>query len=91
MKTVTTFPPPALSFRPRVKKLLITGIIHLTSDKFSIFVDTIAALTCWMGMCRDNDRIIGFGGIMFLIGFTPWALRITLREMRQNRLGLNEW
>lgn len=44
MKATTALPAPALSYKPRVKKFLIRGIIYLTSDKFSIFVGVIAAL-----------------------------------------------
>lgn len=89
MKTATALPAPALSYKPRVKQFLITGIIYLTSEKFSIFVTVIAALICWAGVCIENDRVTGYGGIVFLIGFTPWSIRHTLRDIRQDKLGLN--
>lgn len=89
MKTVTALPAPALSYKPRVKKLLIRGIIYLTSKKFSIFVTIIAALICWAGVCIENDRVTGYGGIAFLIGFIPWSIRQTIRDIRHDKLGIN--
>lgn len=89
MKTVTALPAPALSYKPRVKKLLIRGIIHLTSDKFSIFVGVIAALMSYIGVLLDDNNLIAYGAITFLIGFTPWAMRETARDIRQDKLGIN--
>lgn len=89
MKTVTALPAPALSYKPRVKKLLIGGIIHLTSDKFSIFVGVIAALMSYIGVLLDDNNLIAYGAITFLIGFTPWAWRETARDIRQDKLGIN--
>lgn len=91
MKAASTLQAPALARPQRVKKLLTRGIIYLTSEKFSIFVTAIAALICWAGVCIDDDHVIGYVGIVFLAGFTPWAIRQTLREMRQDKLGLKEW
>lgn len=88
MKAITTLPAPATVRRPRVKKLLTIGIIYLTSEKFSIFVTAVAALICWVGVCIDSDFIIGYGGITFLAGFTPRAMRLTSRSVRHDRLGL---
>lgn len=90
MKTATALPAPALSYKPRVKKLLIRGAIYLTSDKFSTFVGVISALMSYIGALLDNNHIIGYGGIAFLVGFTPWATRQTLRDIRQDKLGLND-
>lgn len=89
MKTVTALPAPALSYKPRVKKLLIRGIIHLTSDKFSIFVGVIAALMSYIGVLLDDNNLIAYGAITFLIGFAPWAMRETARDIRQDKLGIN--
>lgn len=89
MKTVTTLPAPALSYKPRVKKYLIRGIIFLTSQKFSIFVCAIAALMSYIGVLLDDTHIIGYGGIVFLAGFMPWAFRQSARDTRQDKLGLN--
>lgn len=89
MKTVTALPAPALSYKPRVKKLLIRGIIYLTSDKFCIFVDVIAALVSYIGILIDDNLIIAYGAIIFLTGFIPWAMRETARDIRQNKLGIN--
>lgn len=89
MKTVTALPAPALSYKPRVKKLLIIGIIYLTSDKFSIFVGVIAALMSYIGVLLDDNNLIAYGAITFLIGFTPWAWRETARDIRQDKLGIN--
>ena len=91
MKATTALPVPALSYKPRVKKLLIRGVIYLTSEKFSIFVTAIAALICWAGVCIDDEHVIGYGGIVFLVGFTPWCIRQTLRDVRQDKLGLKQW
>lgn len=89
MKTATALPAPALSYKPRVKKHLIRGVIYLTSDKFSIFVGVIAALMSYIGAILDDNLLIAYGGIAFLIGFTPWATRQTLRDIRQDKLGIN--
>lgn len=89
MKATTALPAPALSYKPRVKKFLIRGIIYLTSDKFCIFVDVIAALVSYMGILIDDNLIIAYGAIIFLIGFTPWAMRETARDIRQDKLGIN--
>lgn len=89
MKATTALPAPALSHKLRVKKYLIKGIIYLTSDKFSIFVDVIAALVSYMGILIDDNLIIAYGAIIFLIGFTPWAMRETARDIRQDKLGIN--
>lgn len=91
MKAITTLPAPASVRQLRVKKLLAKGIICLTSKKFCTFVTAIAALICWAGVCIDDEHVIGYGGIVFLVGFTPWSTRQTLREMRQEKLGLKEW
>lgn len=91
MKAASTLQAPALARPQRVKKLLTRGIIYLTSEKFSIFVTAIAALICTAGVCIDDEHVIGYGGIVFLVGFTPWSTRQTLREMRQDKLGLKEW
>lgn len=89
MKTVTALPAPALSYKPRVRKLLIKGIVYLTSDKFSIFVGVIAALMSYIGALLDDNNLIAYGAITFLIGFTPWAWRETARDIRQDKLGIN--
>lgn len=75
MKATQTLPAPAELCRPRVKKLPIKAIIYLTSEKFSIFVSVIATLIAWWGVCIDNERITAYGGLVFLVGFTPWAIR----------------
>lgn len=90
MKATQTLPVPAQSCQPRVKKLLIKVIIYLTSEKFSIFVTVIAALIAWWGVCVDEERITAYGGLVFVIGFTPWAIRETLRDIRQDRLGVGK-
>lgn len=65
-----------------VKKSLIRVIIFLTSTKFNTFVSVIAFLICFWGNLIDNPRTVGWGGLVFLIGFAPWAWRETLRSMR---------
>lgn len=89
MKATTALPAPALSYKSRVKKLLIMGIIYLTSDKFSTFVGVIAGLMSYIGVILDDNLLIAYGGIAFLIGFMPWATRQTLRDIRQDKLGIN--
>lgn len=89
MKATQTLPVPALSYKPKVKIYLIKGIIYLTSEKFSIFVLVIATLIEYIGLLLDNDRVIAYGGLVFLIGFTPWAIRETVRDVRREKLGLN--
>ena len=89
MKTATASPAPALLYKPRVKKILLKGIIYLTSEKSSIFVGVIAAMMSYIGILLDDTHIIGYGGIAFLVGFTPWALRQTARDIRQDKLGIS--
>ena len=89
MKAATTLPAPALSYKPRVKKLLTKGIIYLTLQNFSIFVSGIAALISYIGVLLDDEHLIAYGGIVFLVGFTPWSIRETLRDMRREKLGIN--
>lgn len=90
MKVTQTLPVPAQTSRPKVKKLLIKVIICLTSKKFSIFVTAIAALIAWWGVCIDSERVTAYGGLVFIIGFTPWAIRSTFRDIRQDRLGVSK-
>ena len=78
-----------MSYKPGVKNYLIKGIIYLTSEKFSIFVGVIAALIEYIGVLLDNTNVIAFGALSFLVGFTPWSIRQTLREIRQDKLGIN--
>lgn len=89
MKTVSASQAPAMPYNPMVKKHLIKGVIYLTSNKFSIFVGVIAALMCYIGVLLDDTNTIAFGGIEFIVGFTPWAIRQSLRDIRQEKLGLN--
>lgn len=91
MKATTTLPSPALPYKPRVKKCLIKGIICLISKIFAIFVNLISVLICWTGVCVENDRIVAYACAGFLIGFTTWSMRETIRDMRQDSLGLKKW
>lgn len=91
MKTTTALPAPALSYKPRVKKLLIKVIIYLTSEKFLTFASVIGCLWSWWGVCTDDNNAVAYGTLVFLAGFTPWAWRQTARDLRQDRLGLKEW
>lgn len=90
MEATQTLPVPAQACRSKVKKLLIKIIIYLISEKFSIFAGAIAALIEWHGVCSDNKHMTACGGIVFLIGFIPWAIRETLRDTRQERIGLSK-
>lgn len=89
MKTATTLPAPALSYKPRVKKLLARGVIYLTSKNFTIFVGVIVALMSYAGVLFNDNLLIGYGTVAFLLGFLPWATRVASRNMRQDKLGLN--
>lgn len=80
---------PALSYKPRVKKLLARGIIYLTSKNFTIFVGVIVALMSYAGVLFNDNLLIGYGTVAFLLGFLPWATRVASRNMRQDKLGLN--
>lgn len=88
MKT-TSLPALALSYKPRVKKLLAIGVICLTSDKFSTFVGVIAGLMSYAGVLFNDNLLLGYGTVAFLLGFLPWATKIASRHMRQDKLGLN--
>lgn len=50
----------------------------------------IATLIAWWGVCIDSERITAYGGLVFLVGFTPWAIRETFRDIRQDRLGVGK-
>lgn len=89
MKTTTALPVSALAHKPRVKIYLIKGIICLTSKNFCIFASIAAALMEYVGVLLDDNYIIAYGAIIFLIGFTPWAMRETARDIRQDKLGIN--
>lgn len=88
MKQVTALPAPALSYKLRVKKLLIKGVIHLSSEKFFIFATIIAGIVCWIGACIDSAYTIAYGAIVWLSAYTPWMCRQTARDRRHYRLGL---
>lgn len=66
MKTATALPAPALFYKPRVKKLLIKGIIYLTSEKLFTFASVIAALWSWWGVCTDDTNTIAYGAMVWL-------------------------
>lgn len=89
MKTVTALPAPALSYKPGVKRFLIRVIIYLTSDKFTIFVGVIAALMAYIGVLLDDGNMTAAGTITFLAGFSARAVRETARDIRQDKLGIN--
>lgn len=91
MKTATTLPTPALSYKPRVKKFLIRATIYLTSEKFITFAGVIGALCTWWGVCTDNNYRIATGAIILISSFAPWAWRQTARDLRQDRLGIKKW
>lgn len=82
MKTTLTIQTPAKPRKQSVKKLLIKLIIFLTSSNFFIFVSVIATAVCWWGNIIEDDKTVGWGGLIFLLGFTPWAWRGTIRDMR---------
>lgn len=88
MKTVSTLPAQARTQPLTVNRLLIRSIIHLTSENFAIFVTAIATLICLTGVCIDNDHMVGYGGIVFITGFVPRAIRQTARDVRQSKIGL---
>lgn len=85
MKTTTALPVPALSYKPRVKKFLIKGVIFLTSEKLFIFASVIAALWAWWGVCIDDTRAIACGAIIWAAAFAPWAWRQAARDMKHNK------
>lgn len=89
MKTVTALPAPALSHKPGVKRFLIRVVIYLTSDKFTIFVGVIAALMAYIGVLLDDNCLTVSGAITFLAGFSARAVRETARDIRQDKLGIN--
>lgn len=91
MKTATASPALALSYKPRVKRLLIKGIIYLTSEKLFTFASVIAALWSWWGVCTDDTHAIAYGGMLWLAVLAPWICRQTARDLRQDRLGLKQW
>lgn len=70
------------------EKLLISGVIFLTSEKFFTFTAVIGCLVCWLGILDDSSGTTGFGGMIFLAGFSPWSIRLTLRDVRQQRSGV---
>lgn len=91
MKAITAIPAPVTYRRQSVKKLLIKVIICLTSEKFFTFAAVIGCLIEFVGVLADDEYIVAYGAIAFLIGFTPWSWRQTRRDIRQDKLGLKEW
>lgn len=83
MKTTLTIQAPTNVRKLSVKKLLTKVIIFLTSSNFFIFVAVIANAVCWWGNIIDDQETVGWGGLIFLVGFTPWAWRETVRNMRR--------
>ncbi len=82
MKTALTIQAQEKARKQSVKKSLIKVIIFLTSPNFFTFATVIANIICWWGNIIDNMELVGWGGIIFLAGFTPWAWRETARDMR---------
>ena len=82
MKTTLTIQTQAKPRKLSVKKLLVRVIIFLTSSNFFTFVGVLACIICWWGALTENDRLTAWGGVVFLIGFTPWAWRETVKDMR---------
>ena len=91
MKAVTALPTPAAYRRQSVKKLLVKVIICLTFEIFFIFAAVIGCLVSYVGHMINNDHIIAYGAVTFLVGFTPWSIRQTCRDIRQDKLGLKDW
>lgn len=91
MKAISTIPTAEVYRSQSVKKLLIKVIIYLTSQKFFTFAAVIGCLIEYIGVLIDDEHIIAYGAIVFLIGFTPWSWRQTRRDIRQDKLGLKEW
>jgi len=91
MKAITSIPAPVVNRRQSVKKQLIKVIIYLTSGKFLTFAAVIGCLIEYVGVLVDDEKLIAYGAIAFLIGFTPWSWRQTRRDIRQDKLGLKEW
>lgn len=91
MKAITAITAPVVSRRPSVKRLLIRVIICLTSENLFIFASVISCLVSFAGILLDNDRILASGAIVFLVGFAPWGIRRTCRDIRQDKLGIKEW
>lgn len=90
MKTATTLPAPALSHKPRVKKHLVRGIIFLTSQKFIIFAYSLAFIAGYIGFILNIEKLLATGCFIFLLGFALWSSRETARDIRQDKLGLND-
>lgn len=82
---------PANMCREGVKKLLTRGIIFLTSEIFFTFALMAGALFSYFGLIIDSNNWIAAGAIIFLVGFTPWSIRQTARDLRQQRLGVKNW
>lgn len=83
MKTVQTLPLSATSHKLRVNKLLIRGIIYLTSEKFGIFAGGIGAAITYYGFITDSNRHLAIGALIALVGFLPWSIRNTTRDFRR--------
>lgn len=88
MKTVKALPASALSHKPRVKNSLLE-VLFTSHRKNSIFATAIAALISYIGALFDDNNIIVFGGITFLVGVTAWSMREIARDIRQDKLGIN--
>ena len=85
METVQTLPFPTIANRISVYRLLLRGIIYLTSESFFIFASITAALLTYIGAVIGHDRAVLYGAIAFLCGFTPWSVRLAIKIIRQTR------
>lgn len=84
MKTTQTLPVPAQICRFRVNKLLMKGVIHLTSKKFLIFATATGTLLTWIGACSERPHVTAIGASLFIAGFLPWSIREVAREIRRD-------
>lgn len=90
MKVINLNTSTAENHTARVNNFLLRGFIYLTSEKFSIFASGFGALLAYFGAIIDNPHTIAYGGLSFLAGFFPWAIRRTARDLRQQKLGLKK-
>jgi hypothetical protein len=66
----------------RVNKSLAKVIIHLTSTRFVVVMTAVAFLIEYAGLLINNNNLVAYGGLTFLISFIPFAIRETLKSSK---------
>ncbi len=90
MKTTQTLTVEAANCQPKVKQLLIKGIVFLTSKKFAIFVMAISSIISYVAAIMELYILTAYGAMLFIGGYCLTTFREMARDNRQARLGIQK-